>query len=317
VTRVLVTGASGFIGTAFCSDAVAKGWKVRAAVRRPSAALAPGVEQCAVGDVTDAVWEPALADIDAVLHLAGIAHELKGPQAEAVYHAVNCAATERLARAAARCGVRRFLFLSSIKVNGERTASDRPFRPGDEPRPQDRYARSKREAERVLAQVAAQSKLEVAIIRPPLVYGPGVGANFLRLIALVSKGIPLPFGSIRNRRSLLYVGNLAALLAACALAPQAAGRTLLAADGQDVSTPELIKKIALALGRRARLWPFPASALRALGALCGQADKIDRLVESLAVDASETRSVLQWQPRFTVEQGIEHTVAWYDSRRAA
>jgi len=305
VTRVLVTGASGFIGTAVCTDALVKGWKVRAAVRGDRAQVAEGAECRPIGDVRDAAWEPALEGVDAVIHLAGIAHELRGQNAEEVYHAVNCAATERLARAAARAGVRRFVFVSSIKVNGESTPLDRPFRVTDAARPQDRYARSKWHAEQALAKVAAETGLETAVIRPPLVYGPGVGANFLRLVRLIDNAIPLPFGSIRNRRSFIFIGNLVDLIVLCATSSTAAGKTLLCSDGEDLSTPELVMRIAKALGRPVRLWPLPPRLLPS------------KLAQSLAIDPSETRRDLQWRPKFTVDQGLAHTVAWYRSRRKA
>ena len=299
MTRVLVTGASGFIGTAVCAEALGKGWEVRGAVRSFLKPLVKGVEACPIGDLRDAVWEPALQGVDAVIHLAGVAHQIHGQNAEAVYHAINCAAAERLARAAARAGVRRFVFVSSIKVNGESTPPHRPFRSGDSPQPQDRYARSKWAAEQALANVAAETRLETVVVRPPLVYGPGVGANFLRLVRLVDSRLPLPFGAIRNSRSLIFVGNLAQLLALCATSPAAAGRTLLASDGNDVSTPQLARKIGAALGFTTRLLPFPSALLPS------------RLVDSLAVDSSDTRRVLDWLPRFTLDEGIAQTVKGY------
>ena len=305
MTRVLVTGASGFIGNAVCIDALAKGWKVRGAVRGDRRPLPDGVERWPIADLRDAAWKPALQGIDAVVHLAGIAHELHGQNAEQTYHAVNCAATERPARAAARAGVRRFVFASSIKVNGESTPLERPFHAGDAPSPQDRYARSKWDAEQALDRVAAETGLERVVIRPPLVYGPGVGANFLRLMRLVDRAIALPFGSVRNRRSLIYAGNLSDLMLLCANSSAAAGKTLLACDGEDLSTPELIRRIAKSLGRRTRLWPFPSSLLPG------------KLVQSLAIDADETRRSLQWRPRFTVDEGMAHAAAWYRSRRSA
>ena len=297
MTAVLVTGASGFIGRAACAEFAKRGWTVRAGVRTATTDLAKG-------------WP--LDSVDVVVHLAGIAHELHGQNAEAVYQAMNCAATERLARDAAQAGVRRFVFMSSIKVNGERTPIDRPFRPGDAPRPQDRYARSKWAAERALAGLAG--KLEVVILRPPLVYGPGVRANFLRLIRLVERRLPLPFGAIRNRRSLIYVGNLAELIVLAATSRAAAGRTLLAADGEDLSTPQLAREIGEAFGAPARLLPMPVTLLKVAGAVTGMRAEIGRLVDSLAVDAAETREQLGWRPAWSPRQGIDETVRWYRSR---
>ena len=303
MTAVLVTGASGFIGRAACTAFAKRGWQVRAAVR--DRATIEGA-QAVLGSLEQG-WP--VDDVDVVVHLAGIAHQLHGKAAESTYHALNCEATERLASAAIRAGVRRFVFMSSIKVNGERTPIDRPFHASDTPQPEDRYARSKRDAERVLAGLSG--KMEVVVVRPPLVYGPGVRANFLRLVRLVDRSLPLPLGAIRNRRSLIYVGNLADLIVAAASAPAAAGRTLLAADGEDLSTPQLVSEIARALGTPARLIGVPVGLLRLGGALTGKRAEIGRLVDSLVVDASETRELLGWRPPFSVREGIADTVRWY------
>ena len=305
MTAVLVTGASGFIGRAACAAFAKRGWHVRAAVRKPE--IVEGAEPV-LGSLEQG-WP--LDRVDVVVHLAGIAHQIHSQNAESMYHALNCEATERLALAAAQAGVRRFLFMSSIKVNGERTPIDRPFRAEDAPQPQDRYARSKWEAERALAKLAG--KLEVVIVRPPLVYGPGVRANFLRLVRLVDRRLPLPLGAIKNRRSLIYVGNLVDLVLAAASSPAAPGRTLLAADGADLSTPQLVSEIGRALGKPARLISVPVTLLRLGGALTRMNAEVGRLVDSLVVDASETRQHLGWQPAFTAAQGIAETVRWYRS----
>lgn len=252
-----------------------------------------------------------LGGVDVVVHLAGIAHQIHAQNAEAVYRAMNCEATERLARAAMQAGVRRFVFMSSIKVNGERTPIDRPFRASDAPRPEDRYARSKRDAERALAGLGG--RMELVVVRPPLVYGAGVRANFLRLMRLVDRRLPLPFGAIRNRRSLVYVGNLADLIVAAATAEAAAGRTLLAADGEDLSTPQLISEIGSALGKPARLIGVPVGLLRLGGVVTGMGAEIGRLVDSLVVDAGETRERLGWRPPYTAGRGLAETVRWYRS----
>ena len=275
MTRVLVTGATGFIGRALCADFTGSGWQVTA------------------GDLRQPRWEEALRGIDAIVYLAGVAHTRAS---EALYEEVNVAATERLALAATRAGVRRFVFVSSIKVNGEATPPDRPFRATDAPAPQDAYGRSKWRAEQSLAQVPG---LDVVVVRPPLVYGPGVRANFLRLLRLVDTGLPLPFGSIRNRRSLIFLGNLVSLLRRCAEHPGAAGKTFLAADGEDLSTPELVRRMGAALGRAPRLLPFPVFLLPS------------KLTASLAVDASDARDALAWQPPHTVDDALARTAAWY------
>lgn len=295
MTAVLVTGASGFIGRAACKEFLTRGFDVRAGVRDASSAAVRGATPYVVGDLRQpSGWD--LGGMEAIVHLAGIAHELRGQNAEAVYQAVNCAATERLAREAARAGVRRFVFVSSIKVNGERTTLDRPFTEAAAPRPGDRYARSKWAGERALAAIADETGLEVVVVRPPLVYGPGVRANFRRLVDLVKTGLPLPFASIRNRRSLVYVANLVDVLRLCITVPAAKGKTLLVSDGEDLSTPDLVRRIATALGRAPRLFPFPPSLLPA------------KLAESLVVDASATRRLLGWEPRYGVDAGLLETV---------
>jgi len=308
VTTVLVTGASGFIGRAACSAFARRGWQVRAALRSPA-----NIEgaQAVLGDLAQG-WP--LDGVDVVVHLAGIAHQIHAQNAESVYQEMNCDATERLARAAAHAGVKRFVFMSSIKVNGERTPIDRPFRATDAPQPEDRYARSKGNAERALANLGG--KLEVVVLRPPLVYGPGVRANFLRLIRLVERRLPLPLGAVKNRRSLIYVGNLAELVVAAATSPAAAGQTFLAADGDDLSTPQLISEIGRSLGTKARLIGVPVALLRLGGALTGMGAEVGRLVDSLVVDASETRERLGWRPPFTAGDGIADTVRWYRSAAA-
>jgi nucleoside-diphosphate-sugar epimerase len=255
-----------------------------------------GVEAHVTGDITQASWEPALRDAHAVVHLAAAVHR-RGRQDEACYDAVNCRATERLAQAAVRAGARRFVFMSSIKVNGESTPPELPFRAADDPRPQDAYGRSKWCAERALRQVAQASGLETAVVRPPLVYGPGVGANFQRLVRLVDSRLPLPFGSIRNLRSLIYVGNLAHLVGRCLAHPNAAGRTFLVSDGEDMSTPELVRRIGAALGLSPRVFRFPPFLLPA------------KLTGSLIVDCGETQAALGWKPPYTVDEGLARTVA--------
>jgi nucleoside-diphosphate-sugar epimerase len=315
VTAVLVTGAAGFVGRAACTEFTKRGWSVRAAVRQRTD-LPSTVEQCPVGDISAEPRWP-LEGIEAVVHLAGIAHQLGGQNAESVYHAVNCQATERLASAAARAGVRRFVFMSSIKVNGERTPIDRPFRPEDRPDPQDRYARSKWAAEQALAQLARDTGMEVVVLRPPLVYGPGVRANFLRFVRLVERGLPLPFGAIHNRRSMVYVGNLVDLIGQAVTSAGAAGQTLMVSDGEDLSTPRLAMEIGRALSRQVKLLPVPVALLKLGGALTGLRVEIGRLVDSLAVDIAETRARLAWTPAVSTREGIERTVDWYRSLPAA
>ena len=207
-------------------------------------------------------------------------------------------------------GARRFVFLSSVKVNGERTL-DRPFAESDPAAPEDAYGRSKWEAEQALREIAARSSLEVVVIRPPLVYGPGVRANFLRLLQLVARGAPLPLGAVRNRRSLVSVFNLCDLVAVSAMHPAAAGETFLASDQHDLSTVALIRSIAHAMGRTARLFPFPVGALRMLARALRQEAAVERLVGSLQVDSSRATRLLGWTPKVSVGEGLRQTAAWY------
>ena len=297
MTGVLVTGASGFIGRATCAELERRERRVVRGVRE-NGSLERG-------------WP--MQGIDAVVHLAGIAHQLHGQDAESTYHELNCVATERLAREAARAGAKRFVFMSSIKVNGERTSPDHAFRAADAPDPQDRYARSKWAAEQALARVAKETGLEIVVLRPPLVYGAGVRANFLRLVRLVERGVPLPFGAIANRRSMVYVGNLVDVIELALTRREAAGQTLLVRDGEDLSTPRLAQEIGRALGRAPTLLPVPVRLLRLGGALAGMRAEIGRLVDSLAVDISETRARLAWTPAVLPSEGIARTVAWYRS----
>ncbi len=226
------------------------------------------------------------------------------------YHRVNVAGTERLAIMAAEAGVRRFIYASSVKVNGERTL-DAPFTESEAPHPEDAYGRSKSEAEDALHRVAGFSKLEAVVVRPPLVYGPGVKGNFLRLMRLVARGVPLPLASVVNRRSLVFVGNLVDAIIACVESPAAPGNTYLVCDKEDVSTPELIRSLAAALGVRARLFPCPVALLKLGAALLGNGGEAERLTGSLQVDSTKIRRQLGWQPRHTLAHGLAATARWY------
>jgi nucleoside-diphosphate-sugar epimerase len=263
----------------------------------------------------EADWSGVLEGCACVVHCAARVHMLREvTDALSIYRQVNVAGTRRLAEQAADAGVRRFIFLSSIKVNGEATGTSMGsavFRSSDRPAPQGAYAISKVEAESALADVAARTGLEVVVIRPPLVYGPGVRANFLRLMTWVKRGIPIPLGLIDNRRSMLFVGNLASLVAACTSAPAAVGQTLLVSDGEDVSTPGLIRILAKEMGRPARIPPCPKVALRAAARVLGHSGEIDRLIQSLQVDIEPTRALLGWSPPVGLRQGIAETVGHF------
>jgi nucleoside-diphosphate-sugar epimerase len=230
------------------------------------------------------------------------------------FRRVNSVWTEKLARVAASIGVRRFVYLSSIKVNGEQTVA--PFTEQDPPKPQDRYGLSKWEAEQALAHISSQTGLETVIVRSPLVYGPEVGGNFLQLLNILRWRIPFPLASIRNRRSLVYRGNLVDALTRCVHDQRAAGQTYLVSDGEDFSTPELIRRLGKAMGMKVCLWPFPTQVLRWMGQVSGKRGVVDRLVGSLQVDSSKIRQELDWRPPFPVDVGLAETVAWFRSPAA-
>ena len=296
------------------------GLVVRAALRRPRAALAPAVESVVVGDLAEAKWDVALRDVEYVIHLAARVHVVNdaAPGRLARYRAVNVDATRRLASRAAAAGARRFVFVSTIKVNGEETAPGSPFTetsPVIELGPEaDPYAASKLEAERALAEVVSDTGIEVVVIRPPLVYGPGVKANFAALARAVARGIPLPFGSIDNARSLIAVDNLADLIALCIDHPAAANRVLLASDGEDLSTPDLVRRIGQAIGRGPRLFSCPPALLRAAAGAIGKAQMAHRLLTSLQVDSSTTRGLLGWKPPLTVDEALRRAAADFRPR---
>lgn len=318
-TRVLVTGAGGFIGTTLIQVLDARGTPVRAAVRvnvMPRKADVDDVEICDIGPTTD--WSIALQGIDAVIHLAARVHVMCETAADALgaFRSTNVAGTAHLAREAAAAGVRRFVFLSSVKVNGEAT-SGRPFTERDAPRPEDAYGVSKREAEDALRAIGAETGLEVVILRPPLVYGPGVKANFLRLMRWVDRGVPLPLASVDNRRSLVYVGNLVDAIVRCIDEPAAAGETFLVDDGAPVSTPQLLRELGQALGRPARLWPLPPGLLSAAARLVGRADDAARLLGDLVVDSTHIRERLGWQPPFSRADGLAATARWFRAAHGA
>lgn len=312
---ILVTGANGFVGTALCRYLENTGASVRGALRRrgQSQSQVDGVQYVQIGEIGPATdWVAALEGIEVVVHLAARVHVMtehaSDPLAE--FRAGNTAGTERLARLAADRGVRRFVYLSSIKVNGEATNGP-AFADGDVPHPQDPYAISKWEAEQALHHISAETGMEVVIIRPPLVYGPGVGGNFLRLMLLVRRGLPLPLASIANRRSLIYLDNLADVITLCANHPKAAGETFLVSDGEDLSTPELMTRLSRECGISCRLLPFPPVGLRLLGKLGGKSAEINRLMDSLQIDSSRIRKQLGWTPPYSVDQGLALTAGWF------
>jgi nucleoside-diphosphate-sugar epimerase len=265
------------------------------------------VEQVIVGSLAvDTVWREALEGMDAVVHVAARVHVMADTAADplAEFRRVNVAGTLNLACQAALAGVKRFVFLSSIKVNGECTQSGRPFCADDKPGAQDPYAISKLEGELGLMEIAANTGMEVTIIRPPLVYGPGVRANFLSMMQCLQRGIPLPLGAIRNKRSLVALDNLVDLIITCLGHPAAANQVFLAGDGEDLSTTELLRRMGLALGKSVRLVPIPHSWLKVGATLLGRRDLAQRLCGSLQLDISKARVLLGWKPPISVDEGL-------------
>ena len=303
---ILVTGATGFVGQALCAELSRRQMDYRPVSRSPR----PGFAAIgAINGQTD--WSEALADVDVVMHLAARVHVMNESAADplAAFRAVNVDATINLARQAAGASVKRFIFLSSIKVNGEGTSAGKAFRASDVPRPEDAYGRSKLEAEEALLAISAETGMEVVIIRPPLVYGPGVKANFASLMTWATRPFPWPFGAIRNRRSLVYVGNLVDFILLSARHPAAGNRVFLVSDGEDLSIGQLISKLSLAAGRKAWMLPVPPALLEGLAAILGRRAATQRLLGSLQVDIGETRALTGWSPPYSVEEGLAATVA--------
>lgn len=306
-----ITGATGFVGRAVCAEAVARKLDVRA-VTRAACELPTGIQNILVGDIDGATeWGPSLVNCEVLIHLAARVHVMRESVADPLgsFRRVNVDGTLNLARQAAAAGVRRFIFVSSIKVNGESTLPGKPFSESDAPLPADAYGVSKMEAEQGLRELAARTGLEVTIIRPPLVYGPGVKANLAALLGAVQKGWPLPLGAVQNLRSFVALGNLVDFIFACADHPLAANQTFLVSDGCDLSTPELVHGLARAAGVSARVLPVPVWALQAGATLLGKSDALGRLCGNLQLDISKARHVLGWSPPVSVADALQQTVA--------
>ena len=306
---VLVTGASGFIGSALLRDLVEHGFSVRALVRSEPAYKLPGVSYCRCRDIScESELRCSLVGAGAVVHLAGAAHQLdrKARTDYDYFRSANLVGIDCLLRSMEREQVRRFIYLSTLKVHGDSSVTplraDSPLMPGDA------YALSKHEAEKTLRDHVQSGGLEAVVIRPPLVYGPGVKGNFLRLMKIISRGLPLPLARVRNKRSLVSLANLCDLVRCCLLSDRATGKTFMVSDGQDLSTPQLIRMIAAAMKKRALLFPIPGRLLHVLGMLSGLEGMMLRLCGSLQVDISQTCQTLNWSPPVDVGQGVQRTV---------
>lgn len=304
----LVTGGSGFLGQALINQLVRlPGCTVVAPMRNLSARLAAGARWFALNNLDGANdWQVTLTDVDVVIHAAARVHVMNEVAVDplAAFREVNVEATLNLARQAAEYGVKRFIFISSIKVNGEGTEAGAVYRADDTPAPIGPYAISKLEAEQGLMSLAANTGMEVVVIRPVLVYGPGVKANFLSMMRWLYRGVPLPFGAVNNLRSLVAIDNLVDLIVTCSDHPAAANQVFLASDGEDVSTTQLLRKLANALGKPARLLPIPTRIMSGVAAMIGKRAMADRIFGSLQVDISKNRKLLGWEPPVTLDKAL-------------
>ena len=310
----LITGAGGFVGKALCAALLLRGAAVRMGMRSLQNCT-DNLEGVVVGSIdAETDWSEALRGIVTAVHLAARVHVMNDNSADplAAFRAVNVDGTLNLARQAASAGVKRFVFISSVKVNGEQTEPGHAFTESDAPNPQDAYGQSKHEAEQGLHQIARETGMEVVIIRPPLVYGPGVKANFAALMRAVQRGWPLPLGAIHNQRSLVALDNLVDFIISCITHPKAANQTFLVSDGKDLSTTELVRGMARAAGVRARLLSVPVWALQAGAKLLGKGDAVQRLCGNLQVDISKARELLGWVPPVSVEEGLKRAMGMSD-----
>jgi UDP-glucose 4-epimerase len=315
MTRVLITGATGLVGQQLCQQLARSGYVVRAALRRELALPDHISEKIVCGDISGATqWGSALEKVDLVVHLAARTHVLHDTAAnDQLYMQTNADGTQALAAEAARHGVRRFIFVSSVKVNGEGRAG-RAYAAADEPQPQSAYATSKWLAEQRLWATVATATMRAVVVRPPLVYGPGVRANFLRLLRWVDQERLLPLAAVKNRRSLVSVWTLSDLLMRLLEHPAAVNRTWMVSDGEDLSTADLVRRIAHAMGRQPRLLSVPTALLRLTGGLLGKGAELRRLCGSLTVDIAPTRQQLSWSAPVPMEEALARTVSWYRSQ---
>ena len=319
--KIMVTGVNGFIGCTLCKTLSQKKFTVNGILRSPNTAGSQsiaGINYLSVGDIgaqTD--WSTTLLGMNCVIHTAARAHIMNENKADALaaYRSINVEGTRNLAKQAANAGVSRFVYLSSIKVNGEQTFFGNRFCSGDDAFPEDAHGISKWEAEQALHEVSASTAMEVVIIRPPLVYGPGVKGNFLSMLRWLNRGIPLPLGSIHNQRSLVGIDNLVDIIINCIDNPEAANKTFLVSDGEDLSTTELLLRLGTALNKSTRLLPVTASVLEITAQLFGKKAVTRRLLGNLQVDISKTKEVLNWSPPVSVDEGLQKTADWFLIKR--
>ena len=309
--KAFVTGATGFIGRTLCSKMLENGWEVKGGIRNESSSncLPHGVEGVNIGPIENCDLQfKDFTGVDVVIHLAARVHMIGERTASAldIFRKVNAFGAQRLARMAAKAGIKRFIFVSSVKVNGE--GAENPYTENDTPAPEDAYGISKREAEDLLVDIVSETGLEIIILRLPLVYGPGVKANFKNLIKISSMGLPLPFKGINNRRSFLYLGNLVDAIMTCLQHPKAVGETFLVSDGQDISTPDLIKMIAAVMNKKPILFSLHPGILKLLCKIAGKSEELKKLRGTLVIDSSKIRNLLSWKPPFTLGEGIRKTV---------
>ncbi|WP_417535299.1 UDP-glucose 4-epimerase family protein [Methylophaga sp.] len=309
--KVFITGATGFVGRALVSELISSDVEIVATVRNITTELPESVRQIVCDDLSQLSEANSLidilSDVDVVIHIAARAHVMKDTTSDPLseYRKMNVTATRELARQAAETGVKRFIFVSSVKVNGESTEHNQMFSENDAAQPSDDYGLSKFEAEQTLIEIGKISSMQVVIIRPPLVYGPGVKANFENIIKLINKGWPLPFGRVHNKRSMIAIDNLIAFIKLCMSHPAAANQLFLIADKEDISTTALLKNIAKAYGVKSILLPVPVVLMSGLAKLLGKKDMADRLFGNLQIDTSKARRILDWSPVITMDAQLE------------
>lgn len=311
---ILVTGGTGLIGSAVLREVSTHDGRAAVGTVRSPIDSSSSLRLVCVGELhSQTNWSDVLSGVSAVVHTAARVHVMRDTATEPIaeFRRVNVEGTANLARQAAAAGIGRFIFLSSIKVNGEITETGHSFHPDDPPAPSDAYAISKFEAEQTLRRIAVDTGMEVVIIRPPLVYGSGVTANFRAMMRLIHQGVPLPLGAIHNQRSLIALDNLVDCIKICISHPAAANQTFLVSDGEDLSTTQLLRRLGTALGRPARLIPVPAPLLELGAKLVGRASIAQRLCGSLCVDITKTRQLLRWAPPFTVDESLGKAAAGF------